>query len=108
MEANRKQHYSETYNRHSETKDVSGTYKTAKIQAGWKATATLITFNIQGRKVTAPQEIADIQLDTFRKKTEKLLNQLPPITQDPLSSLEGAMGKWAGKADRPSLKFKTL
>ena len=108
VEADRKRYYNEKYNKLQEMKDISGTYKTAKVQAGWKATATPVTFSVQGRKITAPQELADIQLETFKQKTERLLNQLPPLTQDPLSSLKESMDKWEGKIDRPALKLKTL
>ena len=108
VDKDRKHYYSEKYKKLHDTKDVSGTYKMAKVQAGWKATATPVTFNVQGKKITAPQEMADIQLDTFKKKTEKLLSQLPPPTQDPLSSLEEAMSKWEGRNERSQLKFKIM
>ena len=108
VDNNRKSYYRDKYNKLHDTKDISGTYKAAKVQVGWKANATPVTFSIEGRKVTSPQEIANIQLEIFRKKTEKLLNQLPAPTQDPLTSLEEAMEKWEGKSSRPLLKFKTL
>ena len=108
VDKDRKHYYSEKYKKLHDTKDVSGTYKMAKVQAGWKATATPVTFNVRGKKITALQEIAAIQLDTFKKKTEKLLSQLPPPTQDPLSSLEEAMSKWDGRTVRSELKFKTM
>ena len=108
VKSDRNKYYKETYNRQLESNDVAGTYKTAKLQAGWKATATPVTFNLEGRKINSPQELADIQIDTFKKKTEKLINQLPQATQDPLSSLVEAMDKWQGKNARSELTFKTL
>ena len=58
------------YEKHQTDKDISATYKTAKAQAGWKFNETLVTFQLAGKRVTAPQELANIQMDTFEKKTK--------------------------------------
>ena len=108
IDKDRKKFFSDKYSTLQETNDVSGIYKLAKLQAGWKATSTPVSFTVNGKKVNAPQQIADIQLDTFRNKTEKLINQLPPPTQDPLSHLQEAMNKWESKNDRSSLSFRQM
>ena len=74
----RKKHYDELYTRHCNNKDVGAIYKTAKNQAGWKKNSTPTSFIVDGKKITDPQVMANLQSDTFELKTKKLLEDLPP------------------------------
>ena len=77
----RKKHYDELYTRHCNNKDVGAIYKTAKNQAGWKKNSTPTSFIVDGKKITDPQVMANLQSDTFELKTKKLLEDLPPPQQ---------------------------
>ena len=105
----RKKHYDDLYTRHCDNKDVGAIYKTAKNQAGWKKNSTPTSFNVEGKKITDPQEMANLQSDTFENKTKKLLADLPPPTVDPLSSLQQSLDKWGQKKhNRQKFEFKTI
>ena len=67
----RRKHFENIYRKHHENNDVSATYRTAKTQVGWKTTTSPVNFLVNGRVVTAPQEIAEIQAKTFQDKTKQ-------------------------------------
>ena len=104
----RKQHLKTTYEKHLENDDVKATYATAKLHAGWKATTTPISFQIEGEKITNPQEMANIQMEAFKAKTKKLIDQLPPPVVDPLATLKEALHKWEGKDTREVFSLKNI
>ena len=53
--------------------------------------------------------MADVQMKTFNDKTRKLLNELPPVTTDPCSTLKAALDNWGQpKQDRGTLKLKPI
>ena len=107
VDKERRDHYKKIYEQHQTNKDISATYKTAKAQAGWKHTETPVIFQMDGRRVTAPQELANIQMETFEKKTKSLIDQLPQLTDDPLSILQEELNNWGQKKDlREVFKLK--
>ena len=81
----------------------------AKNQAGWTNNSSPTSFLIEGRKVSDPQEMANIQMKTFQDKTNKLLEDLPPPTIDPCKSLRDSINNWGNKREERDLfKFKTI
>ena len=67
-----------------------------------------MSFNIEGRKVTAPQEPAEIQLTALKNKTNKLISHLPQTVDDPLSYLQEAMNDWDGKNSRETFNIREV
>ena len=64
---------------------------------------------IDGRKITDPQEMANLQSKTFVEKTQKLLDELPLPSIDPVASLQKSLDKWGWKKDnRDMFEFKTI
>ena len=105
----RKKHYDDLYNRHYTNKDVSATYKTAKNQVGWSKNTSPTSFILEGKKITDPQEMANVQSKTFADKTSKLLDNLPPPVIDPCSSLQQSLDKWGTKKlTRDTFEFHTI
>ena len=104
----KKDHYDNIYKKLYENKDVGGLYKTAKTQVGWTKSTSPTSFTIEGVKVTDPQSMADIQMKTFVNKTQKLLDELPPPTEDPCAVLTDALNKWPGKDAREIFEFSTV
>ena len=78
IDKDRKVHYKKLYEIHQDNNDVSATFRTAKQHTGWKATSKPVSFNIDGKLVSAPREMADKQMNVFHNKTRKLLDQLLP------------------------------
>ena len=105
----KKNHYDNIYKRHYDNNDVGALYKTAKTQVGWTKNTSPTNFIIDGRKITDPQSMADIQMKTFAEKTEKLLEELPPPTIDPCSLLVKSLDSWGPKKDaRELFDFHTI
>ena len=55
-----------------------------------------------------PQEMADVQLEYFKKKTEELITNLPQPKVEPIKTLEDALENWEGKNKREEFKIKTV
>ena len=108
LDKDRKSHMKNIYQKHLENQDVSATYRTAKSQVGWSTTTTPVSFLVDGRRITSPQEMADVQLNTFKSKTDKLIEQVPPPQIDPLATLKKFLQNWTEKDHREIFNFKTI
>ena len=109
VDKDRHKHYDDIYKQHFDNKDVSALYKTAKTQAGWVKNTSPTAFTVQGQKITNPQQMADVQMETFAVKTKKLLDNLPPATTDPCSLLVDSLNKWGPRKDaREVFNFHTI
>ena len=109
LDKDRKNHFKQKYEKHLEDNDTAAVYNTAKQQSGWKSVSTPVSFQLDGTNITAPQMMADIQMNTFENKTNKLLSQLPAQTEDPTTSLRAALEKWGvNKSRREVFSFKEM
>ena len=72
VNSDRNKHYVNLYARHHANKDVSATYKAAKNQAGIVKNTSPTSFLVDGKKITDPQSMANLQSRTFSEKTTKL------------------------------------
>ena len=105
----RKKHYDDLYARHCKNKDVGAIYKAAKNQVGWKKNSTPTSFTIEGTKITDPLAMANLQSKTFEDKTKKLLEDLPPPSIDPVSTLQNSLNSWGAKKEvRGTFKFTKI
>ena len=105
----RKAHYDDIYERHYQNNDVGETYRTAKNQVGWSKNMSPTSFIQDGKKITDPQAMADLQMKVFTDKTDKLIRELPPPTMDPCEILRESLNNWGDKKDvRELFKFKTI
>ena len=95
----RKKHYDDIYSRHSNNKDVGAIYKAAKNQVGWFKNTSPTSFTIENKKITNPQDMANLQAKTFADKTSKLLNDLPPSVIDPCASLQSSLDNWGARKE---------
>ena len=109
LDKDRKNYFKQKYEKHLENNDTAAIYNTAKQQTGWKSVSTPVSFQLDGTNITAPQTMADLQMNTFENKTNKLLSQLPAQTEDPTTSLRAALDKWGvNKSKREVLSFKEV
>ena len=105
----RKKHYDNIYDRHYSNNDVGATFKTAKNQAGITKNSSPTSFIHEGKKITDPQAMADLQMKVFSEKIENLISELPPPTMDPCSVLTKSLDDWGAiKDDREIFEFKTI
>ena len=75
-------------------KDMAGLYKLAKSKMGWNKTGNPEFFMIDGRKVTNPKEMADLQVNHYHNKINKLIEELPGQTEDPTKVLKDTINRW--------------
>ena len=91
------------------TNDSKGMYKFAKKKMGWKAGGTPEAFLVDGQMTyNTNKKMADIQVNYFYTKVEKLIQKLPPQTANPLNSLQAALARWGRSHLIPKLKLKTV
>ena len=66
-------------------------------------------FIVEGKKITNPQQMADIQMKTFAEKTDKLLEELLPPSIDPCSLLADSLNNWGPRKEaRELFEFHTV
>ena len=87
------------YENLEKNKDMAGLYKLAKCKMGWKRTGNPEYFLIEGRKVTNPKEMADLQVAHYHNKVKKLIEELPGQTDDQVKILRDTIDRW-GKIDQ--------
>ena len=97
--------FTEKYEKHIKENDAKNQYSTSKKQVGW---ATGGSFLMGGKIISAPQKVAQIQLEYFEEKIKKIMRKLDGNKEDPLKYLKIAMQKWSHKDGRPKLKLRTL
>ena len=62
-----------------------------------------------GKKITDPQLMADLQMAVFSNKTAKLISELPPPVMDPCEVLQESLDNWGNKKDsRKRFNFTTV
>ena len=104
----KKKHLAEIYLEIEKNNDSKSLYSKTKSHLGWKSGGPPQSFLIEGKKVSAPQEMAQEQLKFFNNKIDKLISELPPRTEDPLTILKHRMSKLGSPANRKILTFKTI
>ena len=89
-------------------KDTKGLYGlTAKLTSG-KPTTSPQQYIDDGKIISKPAEMANLQLDHYVEKVDSILNNLPTANRNPLRYLDSALDKWAHKDARPFFKFKEI
>ena len=104
----KKKHLAGIYIEIEKNNDSKSLYNMTKSHLGWKSGGPPQSFLIDGKKISAPQQMAQEQLKYFNKKVEKLLEDLPPKTDDPLATLKQRMDKFGDPASRKKLTFKKI
>ena len=64
---------------------------------------------MNGKQVSAPKQLADIQQKFFKDKSKRLSDEIPDTVEDPHKLLKKALNDWGQKADeRTSFKLRTV
>ena len=75
-------------------------YQTTKNQLGWSNGGTPEFFILDGKRISAPIKLANIQVEAFKMKVENILNKIPVSQNDPLRLLKMSLQRWGDRADR--------
>ena len=66
---------------------------------GWKNKGNPEFYLVDGIKITNPKQMANEQVEYYHKKVNKLIENLPQQTHDPLETLVKTIDRW-GKIDQ--------
>ena len=108
VDRDRKDKLKETYEELHKNRDHKGLYNLTKKKMGWKTGGSPTTFKVDGKMITSPKELADIQIKHFYNKTLQLASEIPEQTEDPLNCLREAWRKWTLADQVPKLRIKTV
>ena len=106
IKQDRTQHFRNKHEAFEKTNDSKGAYNLMKTQAGWKMGLTPKSFTVNGRKVTAPMEMANMQMEHYIGKVKKIIDNLPNLNLDPTEHLKLALEKWENKSRRKTFNLE--
>ena len=102
----RKSHFSNLNNKYIQNGDSSSLFALAKNRMNMLKSGPPTGFLKNGKMVSKPKEIANMQIEFFEKKVEKFIESLPNENIDPLAVLKSALLRWGDEAKkRPTLKL---
>ena len=109
LRKNRKDDTKKQFELFEKTDDVNKLYKLTKRRLGWDSSLAPSSFLIQGKQITSPKQMADIQIDCFVNKSNRLAAEIPETTGDPHWVLKKALEKWGNKArDRKKFSLREI
>ena len=101
-------HFNKMYEDIIGKQDIRKLFNKTKIQLGWKSSGPPDMLCVDGKAVTAPGDIAQIQMDYFSNKVRKLIEKLPVTRGDPSAILKEALNAWTGKDERTVFKLRKI
>ena len=105
----RASHYKSLNDLYIENNDSASLFKLAKQRMNIKNGGNPTVFLKNGKMVTAPSDIANMQMDYYCEKVKKLMENLPMDGIDPLFWLKNAMTRWGSKAKlRPTFGLQKI
>ena len=75
-------------------RDTARLHSLTRKLLGWKSSGPPVRFEINGRSIIKPVEIANIQANFYQDKVAKIKANLPKVRNDPLRYLRSAFSKW--------------
>ena len=102
-------YFKRVYGELDRDRDIANMYKLTRQQPGWTKCSSPESFLVDGKRVSSPALMAEIQMDVFNTKVKKLIESLPRMETDPLSSLRKALERWGDKAkSRPEFNLSEI
>ena len=91
VKKDRKEYFGKMYDACETERDISRLYKTTRKQLGREESGPPVSFLIDGRRISAPKEMADVQVQYYFDKNKKLEAELiKDNSMDPTESLRRA------------------
>ena len=109
VKKDKKDHFTDIFNKLDEKQDINKLYSNVKTQLGWSTNGPPTSLLVNGRTTCSSQKMADEQLNYYQKKINKLMERLPVSNIDPTSWLRGIINKWGVYAtQRPIFDFSDV
>ena len=102
------EHFKNLFENLSKENDTRNIYGITRKLLHWKAGSGPQKFLIQGKLIERPIDLANTQIKYFSDKVNKLINNLPASTTNPLMWLEKAMLRWESHGKFPKFTFREL
>ena len=99
VKIDRSNHFKSLNEVHMKNNDSASLFKLSKNRMNIKTGGQPTAFLIGGKMITAPRDVANVQIDFFQKKIEDLIKNLPNEGIDPLLILKNALIRWGAKTD---------
>ena len=94
QKADKNKYLLETYKNIEDEKDSGRLFSTTRRLLNWQPAGPPKSFLLDGRLTSKQQQVADIQVNYYANKLEKIRNQLPRVNIDPLATLRKAHQRW--------------
>ena len=88
-------------------KDTAKLFKMTKRLLGQVSAGPPNCLTLDGRPTYKQKEIADIQVNHYYNKVNKLKHKLPQVNIDPLAVLKSAFSRWDPAGGKPVFSMKT-
>ena len=110
LRKDQKEYHKIFYMRYETENDIGSLYKLTKHQLGWGGGGgSPESFIIDGQRVSAPTKMANIQLDHFTEKINKITRRLRDNMGDPHKTLKLALERWGAlAAQRPKFQLREI
>ena len=104
----RNEFFRKKYSNLEDSKDVSGTYRLLKKQAGWRNEGPPKQFLMDGKVENSPVKMANALADYFQKKIIEIQATMRLNNTDPLDILQRALDRWSKTNQREELVLKEV
>ena len=101
-------HLREQFDNAEKENNSKETHKLAKNLLGWNKDAAPDIFLQDGRMITSPQKMAQLQMEFFIEKVRKIRARLPAKRNHPLTTLKKAFQRWKDKDNLPMFKLSKI
>ena len=88
--------------------DASKLFKLTKNQLGIKTGGPPETLHMDGKKISKPKEIVEVQINYFTDKIKKLKSNIQNTNTDPLKLLRKSMEKWTDSENRQQFDIREI
>ena len=102
------EYYNQLYRNIEAEKDTKKLFKLTGELLNDKQGTLPQGFLTAGKLTRKPKEMANLQLDFYNKKINKLIEKIPKSNRNPLRYLEKAMDNWEQRDTRPIFKFREV
>ena len=95
----KKKYFKKLYKKCQSESSTKNLYKVVQGQLGYKTGGPPQTFLLGGNHLPAPKQMANMQIECFQDKVDKLIRELPPTNKNPLETLEQSFKNWGDLAN---------
>ena len=105
LEKQKIEHFRKLYEDFEKDHDTRNIFKTTRSLLNWKSGGSPHSLLVEGKLLRRPVELAEVQINYFTKKVEKLTRGLRITNTNPLKWLQQAMFRWENRGKFTKFNF---